>query len=441
MRFLYSLIAALSLLLNQQCLLAQSDQAVAEPLVSGLRTALIVRINFSDAQVSCSSDQMADLMWRKAPSVTGLFESSSFGKLSFQSDTNQDGSPDVVSVTLNQPLATTCNWTLLNDWSAQALLQVTAQGIDPNLFQYKIFVLPSSAACGPGHSRANGATGWYVFIKYCDAGDLIAHEIAHHLGMGHAKTDTNNDGTADSEYGDYSCIMGYSVVGWRHFNALHKRLMGWIPESSEVLAQAGNTYRLLATEQDPSAAGLTEGSTQVLKVPIPGNEQAFYYLSLRMPLDGYSAKLSNPNRVHLHRLSEDPSITHLITTIGAGETYFDGASTAFTVSNISPPYASVEVASVTATPLPTSTPTTIPTRLLTIVVQAPKHNVQPFKLRIVKLSDKSIVVSRSGNIKRVIVNLADGDYALQVLRKGSKNKVVNFTVSSDSAAVIKVKLR
>lgn len=441
MRLFNSLFITLLLLLNQNFTEAQSQQNVTGSIISGLRTALIVRINFSDKQVSCSADQMADLMWRKAPSVTGLFESSSFGKLSFQSDANQDGNADVVSVTLNESLPNTCNWTFLNNWSSQALAQVSAQGINPDLFQYKIFVLPSEAACGPGHSRSNGANGWYIFIKYCDAGDLIAHEIGHHLGMGHAQTDLNNDGNSDSEYGDNSCIMGYSVVGWRHFNALHKLQMGWIPESSEVVGYAGNTYRLLATEQDPNLAGLTDGAVQVLKVPISNSEQSNYFLSLRIPLDGYSAKLSYPNRVHLHRLAEDSSITRLVTTIGVGETYFDGMGTSFTVSNLEPPYVSVAIASVTATPIPTSTPTAIPTRQFSILIQRPKLYNSTIKLRVVRLSDKSIVAVRSGKIKRIFLDLQDGEYQAQILRKGFKNKIIKFIVGSNSSSALTIKLR
>ena len=420
---------------------AQDSQFHTTGLVSGLRTALIVRINFSDAQVACSSDQLADLMWRKTPSVSGLFEAASFGNFSIQSDTNQDSLPDVVSVSLNQALPTTCSWTLLNEWSAAALTQVINQGIDPNLFQYKIFVLPASAACGPGHSRSNGASGWYVFIKYCDAGDLIAHEIGHHLGMDHAKTDTDNDGSADSEYGDTSCIMGYSLVGWRHFNALHKRLMGWIPDAGEILGQSGNTYRLLATEQDPNASGLSEGTTQLLKVAIPGSDQAYYYLSLRMALDQYSSKLPNSNRVHLHRVASNPAITHLITTIGAGESYFDGASTAFTVSQVGSGYASVAVASVTATPLPTSTPTAAPFRSLTVTIKSKKASLLPLKLTITNTDSGAIAATKKGVFKKMIVSLIDGNYLLQLSRRGSKPKRINFTVNSESSGKLLVNLR
>ena len=441
MRWLLNLLSVAILAVCTPASFAQTDQVHTSAAVSGLRTALIIRINFSDAQVACSSDQMADLMWRKTPSVTGLFEASSFGKFSIQSDTNQDGAPDVVSVTLNQTLPTTCSWTLLNEWSAAALQQVTAQGIDPNLFQYKIFVLPESAACGPGHSRSNGATEWYVFIKYCGAGDLIAHEIGHHLGMDHAKTDTNNDGTADSEYGDTSCIMGYSLVGWRHFNALHKRLVEWIPESGEVVGQIGSSYRLLAVEQDPSSGSLIGGSTQLIKVPIPGNEQAFYYLSLRMALDPYSSKLPYPSRVHLHRIGSNPAITHLIATIGAGETFVDSNNLGFTVSDVSPPYASVVIANVTATPQPTSTPSATPTRTVTIALKLQKQDNKPLKLKITNLDNGAIAATKNGTFRKMIVSLVDGNYTLQLTRKGSKPKKVNFVVSPEMENVLKITWR
>jgi len=62
-----------------------------ENVVSGTRSALLIRVNFSDATVGCSLQAIKNQMWTGTKSITGLYEESSYGQLSFASDTNNDG--------------------------------------------------------------------------------------------------------------------------------------------------------------------------------------------------------------------------------------------------------------------------------------------------------------------------------------------------------------
>lgn len=386
-----------------------------------VRRLLVVRVNFSNATVPCDRAWVARIVWNDDLNVNGFYQTNSFGKFEFSHDVDLDGNDDVFDVTLTEAAATTCNWTLLNHWKDLALADLTSHGVNVSVYQHKLFLLPNEIPCGPGHSEIGCGEDCHSYLRYCSYPDLYIHELAHTLGLNHARTDNNNDGTAETEYGDYSDPMGYSGIGYRHFDAVHKRDLNWITESGEVTADSTNSYDILTTESNPSSADSTRGAIQLIKVAIPDTPGSFYYISYRTKLDAYSEKLSDPDRVHLHRSVQDSKYSDLITTIGIGEQYYDEKGMRVAVQNIDSHYATVKViiGADAATPYIAPTPTPTPTET---TIQTPTQKViTTFKLSGTEISPRSIQVKiRRTNKSRITTLKFDRTYqSVRVLERGT----------------------
>jgi len=152
------------------------------------------------------------------------------------------------------------------------------------------------------------------------------------LGFRHSSTDTNNDGIVDSEYGDYSDIMGYSGVGWRHPNAPHKDQQGWFNSYPDriVTLNSSATLTLAPLELYPWETTLP----QVIKLFKPDTNE-YYYLSYRTKL-GYSSTLraGYAEALTIHRYRGSGSVrTNFIKTLQDGGQFQDDV-TGFTVTQL-----------------------------------------------------------------------------------------------------------
>lgn len=290
----------------------------AAAAVAGERRSIVLLVDFANAAVSCSTAQVAGLLFEGARSVDGLYRESSWDRLRFPGDGDGDGSPDVFRVSIDDTIAG-CNPV---GWAAAADEAARDAGLALDAAQHVLYVLPSATGCVFAGLATVGCPGvCRAWVKSCGTADVYAHELGHNLGLWHASTDANNDGLLDSEYGDLSDVMGIGGVGWRQHNGPHKERLGWLP-AGQVIGpeEAGSTVALAALETDPLATAWP----QLLRWPGAGGE-APYYLSYRTRV-GYDDALHAGwiGGVSIHRWAGENSIH--VATLADGETFSDEAA-------------------------------------------------------------------------------------------------------------------
>jgi hypothetical protein len=311
----------------------------AAALVAGGRKALTMVVDFSQdgKTVACTDAAIAGTMFSGNPSVDKLYQETSFGQLSWPADTNGNGAPDVVRVTINDA-GNDCDTTT---WRSLADAAATAAGMNLGLYQHRVYVLPSTVGCQwAGYAQIGCGSACWAMIATCDRGDVYAHELGHNLGMWHASFDADGNGAVDptcpwgswsggGEYCDDSDFMGISTNVWRQTNGPHKHQMGWIPANKVVDVAAGGTYAVAPLETDPATTSLP----LLLRVARPAPASGYYYLSYRRRV-GYDAGMrsSYADRTNIH--TSPGGNTLLVSFIGDGQTFAD-SSNALTISQVS----------------------------------------------------------------------------------------------------------
>jgi len=146
-----------------------------------------------------------------------------------------------------------CNLPLVR---SSGLAAAAAAGYDPAKFDRVVFVHPEQDCPWSGVTQA--AT---VFLNGVVTTHLVAHELGHSFGLGHANlTDCKRHGCGALEYGDPYDTMG---IGSGDFSAKAKFDLGWLTNVSR--AARNGVYRLAPIERPsklPQALVLTTANDQ-----------------------------------------------------------------------------------------------------------------------------------------------------------------------------------
>ena len=309
---------------------------VAEPQAAApvaARKAVVIIVDIKDSSgtvhtVSPDCDgavaKSADIMFGSqtgAANLDGCYQDASFGALGFGGSVFPGGTLDVTRVTVNE--ATTiggaCNYSA---WASAADKAVA--GVTLGNYQHRVYVLPANVGCSwAGLAYVSCGSSCQAWVKAysnhaCGYPDAYVHEIGHNLGLLHASTDTNNDGTLDCEYCDTSSFMGYATGAMRTLNGPHKVQMGWASGARLVDGSQGGTFTV------SSLALAQAGSPQVVKV-VP-NGGAPYYISFRT-VAGYdkATPASYLNKLNVHRWSGSGN-SRYITALANGQSFADTAT-------------------------------------------------------------------------------------------------------------------
>ena len=305
-----------------------ADAAAAVPVAA--RRAIVMLVDITDStsaesRISTDCDgalaKSSNIMFGASASVDACYKDSSYGALGMGGAVYPGGTLDVLRVSVTEAATTggTCNYSA---WGSAADRAAAAAGIVLGNYQHRVYVLPSNVGCSwAGLAYVGCGNSCQAWVKaysgqVCGYNDAYAHELGHNLGMWHASTDTNNDGTLDCEYCDSSDFMGYAMANLRTQNGPHKVQMGWAGGARVVDGSQGGIFTVSSLAQSAAA------SPQVVKVrPNSGDP---YYVSFRTATgcdQSMPSAATYLNRTTIHRWSSGN--TRYVASLADGETFND----------------------------------------------------------------------------------------------------------------------
>jgi hypothetical protein len=271
----------------------------------GEQRTLVMVADFLDKNVSCTVGEVRDLVFTDPAdqSIDDLYQETSSGAIRFSG-----------SVVGPYAIDYTSDSCAFSTWGDAIDAAARADGLDPDAYTRKLYVLPRNGcpAAGIGTVGGNPSRAW---VFSCELPDVFGHELGHNLGMMHA-------GTPSSEYGDGTDIMGIGGGPLRQVNAPHKEQMGWLLDAETQFVTQDGLYEVAPLALDPTYAV----APRALKISKPDTNES-YYLSYRTAI-GFDANLSyfrHLDRLSVHRYPADGSLsnTYLLALLADGESYVD----------------------------------------------------------------------------------------------------------------------
>ncbi len=160
-----------------------------------------------------------------------------------------------VSVGEAAALNSVCNYTARGSAADKA---AAAADVTLSNYQHRVYVVPSNVRCSwAGLAYVGCGSSCQAWVRafsgqVCGYPDAHAHEIGHNLGLWHASTDTNNDGTLGCEYCDKPDFMGYAMANLRTQSGPHKLQMGWASGARVVDGPQGGTFTVSSHALQPA---------------------------------------------------------------------------------------------------------------------------------------------------------------------------------------------
>ncbi len=323
-------------------ILAEGATAEAPVATNQTRKVLTLVINFMDAVVDTGTPNavtpqiITDRMFNEVKNVQHFYDIASLGTLTIPTDPNGIGKEPVFGpYTINYNYLTTNGGTCiaatwaeaaLNLWEADTVgnsARETRADYDnwsiivPNYWDY------SDRACGWGGLAGVGCTQCWAFSA--DPASIlhgvVIHELGHNFGFGHARFDTDNDGSSDCEYCDESDMMGGSR-NWMKFNAAHFNYQGWRdPVSYEI-----NTVLPSSTQQQLHLLPVDEEDELwpgLRAVKTPRTDSTNYFFSYRQQTGHYNNVTSSyTTGVNIH-WGNSSNYSYFYRILNPGEVFYD----------------------------------------------------------------------------------------------------------------------
>lgn len=345
----------------------------------GPRSILIILVNYVGMEVTYATEASARLMMQNpgGRSVDGLYRAASYDRLSW---------PEALTtvITVNSPRRGADLEGCDSYDMAYEADRLANQRPDVNTadFNHTVYLIPDQIEACRWCGQAQTAGG-KVWVR-SGSGSVLAHELGHNLGMGHAATDPDDDGVVNYVYGDKGSIMGWALL-WTTVNAAHREQLGYIGEGNgaetydmDCAAQSVHSQRSMTISRLGLAPG--PGNLNPNMVRIARHPTSNYILSFKAlaDWDGVTADVNLQNRLQIHTHDGSNSETQrretlLVKALADGET-FTGAARAGDGSSV-PLYITVTNTSadtVTVT-IDTGCPTTAPTSARPVCADANEH--------------------------------------------------------------------
>ena len=168
----------------------------------GISSVLVLRVSSSDAAPTLSAQELSDRFFGTfGESVTfqSIYRDCSFGKMMFQPAIGTGIHDGVGEVSIGVPLSGLHSFEVENLANQAAITKFGSM----NQFDHVAFCLPRGTA-GP-EWQAYAYFGWLRTVfndEWCGYASALVHEVGHNLSLQHSRE--------GSEYGDQSCMMGFS---------------------------------------------------------------------------------------------------------------------------------------------------------------------------------------------------------------------------------------
>lgn len=327
-------------------------KGIASAVTSGVESTIVISLRTATSTPSCTNAVLDSAVFTGSNSVSAYYTENSYGLISV---TGTVVGPYTISLgheaaldpngkpMLNEGEEETCR---RPTWASDADAAATAAGVNLSAYQHKVYIEPPETASlchSEGYSDAPDAPRVWVRGDHCDSRLLIAHELGHNFGLGHASSPT-------AEYGDGSSIMGLAPVmnplipaNWHdtpHFNAPEKIQLGWVPTNNVQTVTVGGRYRVAFLET-------ASADVQALKIHGANSGANNYYFSYRRRVGFDSPMLawyadntsvhrwrgSGPtydNYYFSYRPTNGPDRTHILANIADGESFTDASGLSVT---------------------------------------------------------------------------------------------------------------
>ncbi len=198
-------------------------------------------------------------------------------------------------------------------WAGSDALQhdvYAAVGSDHDLAAYDHVVMVFTGL--PGYP-AGMAGGHDIWISGAYRFSVVAHEIGHNYGWGHANlwvgttSPIDYAGGTSWEYGDPFDVMGAgSFPDSFGFSVTTMAAWGWLANDQVATATSNATYRIYASDQK----GLSPTGAPLLGVKLRQDDSNEYWLSFRSPTEAVYGGF--PAGLHLIRRQVDSRTSNLI---------------------------------------------------------------------------------------------------------------------------------
>ena len=320
-----------------------ADGTSGAPVASAeTRNVLTILVDFNDATVSTGSYGVSlqaakDRMYNQTRNVSDFYYNASLTTLTIPSDPDGDGAQDVFGpyhiddsyIGGDSAQCDASGWVS----KASAAWESANPGKSISTYRHRLLIVPNYQDWGNRHCTWGGVAqlncGSWCWAIAADPANIlhgvIIHELGHNFGLHHASTDTDNNGSINSEYGDNSDQMGGSR-NWMKFNPPHFEDKGWMDSveyelRTVVPSSTSQSFDLIPLDEEAwDWPGL-----RALKIERSSNSD--YYVSFRQQTGDYNnVTLDYTDGLSLHYGTDGSTRSYFIRMIAPGETFVDSAA-------------------------------------------------------------------------------------------------------------------
>jgi len=219
---------------------------------TGVKKLLFIRVDFPDKPGAAMSKEKVEEVMQH---VNEFYEANSQGKTQIITDTTPP-------LRLPQTFA----WYISQAHKSVAVTKdarIAAQAAGYDVKSYQLEIVNCRPFQKNDHHSEGAIAAKGLFLIGSQGVAVIAHELGHNYGLGHAHLWMTSDGSIigegkSKEYGNPFDVMGNTNATngmQHHFTAYEKYFLNWLPDEAVKTVTTSGTYRIFAHDV-PNASGL-----------------------------------------------------------------------------------------------------------------------------------------------------------------------------------------